>query len=62
MDQGSSKRHLRQTNNQNLLNYVENGDVENVKLVINGGNCDVNKRFRYNGKYTQPLFIAIESL
>ena len=39
---------------------MENGDVENVKLMIDY--CDVNAGGYHNGEYKRPLLIAVKSI
>ena len=53
--------YVRKIDGQSLLKYVENGDVEIVKLAINVGNCDVNAKNYHEEEYIYkpPLLTAI---
>ena len=61
-DQGSIERHETQNNNQNLISYVKAGDVENVKVAVNGGNCDVNVEIYHDRDIERLLLTAIKNI
>ena len=59
MDWSSCIIHFEQFN---FPKYVINGEVENVKRVINDGYCDVNRKIDHDGNQELPLSIAIKSI
>ena len=57
-----NKHRVQQSNEQNFLKYVKNGNVEKVKRLIIHGNLDVNAEILYEGKLQRPLLTAIENI